>query len=118
MPSVRLGSNAAPSSLKIQYRSHARTSLDFCLRIALKNTGHGSNVVGIQEVLPMVHKARRVPYGFGALWHGVLLKRPNYPIPDGPEFGRPIKTGRYGRIEISAILVGKILRADGRADNE
>jgi hypothetical protein len=60
-PSVRLGSNAAPSSLKIQYRSHAWTRLDFCLCNALKNTGHGINGINIESVSKLEHIANRMP---------------------------------------------------------
>ena len=48
----------------------------------------------------MVHKAKHVPYGFGALWHGALPKPPNRRIPDGPESGRLMENGHCGLVEL------------------
>jgi hypothetical protein len=83
----------APASSKTQQHNQSSTFSDFCFFSLLKNLGHGINGAGIQEVLPMVHKAKRVPCGFGAFWDSALPKLPNRRIRDSPETGRLMVNG-------------------------
>jgi hypothetical protein len=91
--------------------------VNFCRCKALKKTGHGINGAGIQEVLPMAHKATDVPRQFELFWHGVLPKQPNRPTPDGPEFGQRMVKGPFRPVGMAAGLVKGFPQKGRQADN-